>query len=181
MATFNVMPDPRYKRKNNTRRICLRTIVEGKVRYLPLDYELTEEQQKLVFKKMSTSKDCIDLREKFNDLETKAERIYDQMRRFDRERFKQMFYGKAEPLVEDDINLPKTNALTELTEYYLKNAAIKHSTKIHFKCSMNIIEQYSPGIYVDEIDIKFLKKFEVQMIGKRKSASTVSPCFGQIS
>jgi integrase len=174
MATFKAVPDTRYKRKNNTHRYCLRTMVEGKVRYLPLDYELTAEQHNLVFKKMSTSTDCINLREKFNDLETKAERIYCSMRRFDPERFKHMFYGKGESIFEDDINLPKTLALTELTEYYLRNADIKHSTKIHFKCSMSIIEQFFPGIYIDEIDPKFLKKFETKMLGKGKSISTVS-------
>jgi len=39
---------------------------------------------------------------------------------------------------------------------------------------MNIIQQFSPGIYVDEIDTKFLKKFEIKMLGKGKSISTVS-------
>lgn len=93
MATFKIVPDNRYKRKNNTHRYCLRTMVDGKVRYLPLDYGLTPEQHNVVFINKLTTKECIDLREKFNEYETKAERIYNSMRRYDPDRFKQLFYS----------------------------------------------------------------------------------------
>lgn len=174
MATFKVVQDKRYIRKNDTHRYCLRTTVAGKVRYLPLDYGLTSTQHDLVFKKMSTSKECIDLREKFNEYETKAERIFSSMRRYNPERFKQMFYDKGDSIYEIDADLPKTLKLTELAAYYLKNADIKRSTMIHVKCSLNIIELYSPGIYLDEIDPKFLKLFESKKIEQGKSMSTVS-------
>jgi len=39
---------------------------------------------------------------------------------------------------------------------------------------MSIIEQFSPGVYLEDIDPKFLKKFESYELGKGKSLSTVS-------
>ncbi len=174
MATFKVVPDNRYKRKDNSHRYCLRTIVERKVKYLPLEFELTTEQHNLVFKKKLMSKEFIDFREKMSDIETKAERIFSSMKRYDPDRFKMFFYGKGEGSVDKDSGLPKTLALKELAKYYVENADIKHSTKIHVKCSLNIIEQFSPGIFIDEIDTKFLKQFEKQMLGQGKSNSTVS-------
>ena len=44
MATFRLKPDKRYSRNNNEHRYCLITTVEGKVRYLPLKYEISQEQ-----------------------------------------------------------------------------------------------------------------------------------------
>lgn len=174
MATFKVVPDNRYKRKDNSHRYCLRTIVEGKVSYLQLAFNLTPDEHNLVFNKKSNRKDCIDAREKISEIEIKAQRIYSKLKRYDPDRFKQLFFGKGESDAEIDVDLPKTLALKELSEYYLKKADIKHSTKIHVKCSLNIIEQFSPDIYIDEIDPKFLKRFEAEMIGKRKSTSTIA-------
>lgn len=174
MATFKVLPDPRYKRKNGTHRYCLRAIVEGKVQYIPIDYGLTTEQHDRVFKQKSMTSDCIDIREKFNTLEVKAERIYNSLRRYDPKRFKEVFSGKGELTHESDLDLPQILELSALTDYYLSKANIKRSTKIHFGCSLNVIERYSPGIHLDEIDPKFLREFESKMLGQGKSISTVS-------
>lgn len=174
MATFRVVPDKRYTRKNKKHRCCLITTVNGTVRYLPIDYELTQEEHDLVFKKQSTRPDCIDLREKFHALETKAERIFSSMRRFDPERFKKLFYEDGVITDNFDSDLPQNLELKALTEYYLNIANIKRSTKIHFKCSLNTIEQYSPGLYLDDIDSKFLRMFETKMLDQGRSISTVS-------
>jgi site-specific recombinase XerD len=174
MATFRVKPDKRYSRKNNEHRYCLITTVEGKVRYLPLKYEISQEQYDLAFKKMSTRSDCIDLREEFHAIETKAERIYNSMRRYDPKRFKELFSGKGELTNDLDMDLPQTLELAALTEYYLSKANIKRSTKIHFRCSLKVIDKYSPGIHMDEIDPRFLREFESKMKSQGKSISTVS-------
>jgi integrase len=149
-------------------------MVEGKVRYLPLEYKLTEEQHNLVFRRMSTSTDCIDLREKFNDLETKAERIYSSMRRFDRERFKQLFYNKGGNTTQQDSTLPKTLVMKELFEYYANNTSIKLGTKIHMKVVLSKLQEFHANVYVDDIDVQFLKDFEKSQLGKKKSIATVA-------
>ena len=174
MATFKILPDPRYKRKDGTHRYCLRTIVDGEVKYIPIGYGLTTEQHDRVFRQKSTTKECIDIREKFNALEVKAERIYNSMRRYDPKRFKELFSGKGELTNESDLDLPQTLELSALTDYYLSKANIKRSTKIHFGCSLNVIERYSPGIHMDEIDSSFLREFESKMLSQGKSISTVS-------
>ncbi len=127
-----------------------------------------------MFKQKSTNKECIDIREKFNTLEVKAERIYNSMRRYDPKRFKELFSGKGELTNESDLDLPQTLELAALTEYYLSKANIKRSTKIHFGCSLNVIERYSPGIHMDEINPRFLREFESKMKSQGKSISTVS-------
>jgi len=174
MPTFRVDKDPRYNRKNGSHRICLLASVKRHIQYIPIGYELTPEQYNRVFIKRSNTSDCIDLREKFNTLEVKAERIYNSMRRYDPKRFKEVFSCKGELTHESDLDLPQTLELSALTDYYLSKANIKRSTKIHFRCSLNVIERYSPGIHLDEIDPKFLREFEATMLGHGKSISTVS-------
>ncbi len=96
------------------------------------------------------------------------------MRRYDPKRFKELFLSKGELTSDSDLDLPQTLELAALTDYYLSKANIKRSTKIHFGCSMNVIERYSPGIYMDEIDARFLSEFESKMWNQGKSISTVS-------
>jgi len=96
------------------------------------------------------------------------------MRRYDPKRFKEVFSGKGELTHETDLDLPQTLELSTLTDYYLSKANIKRSTKIHFGCSLNVIEQYSPGIHMDEINPKYLREFESKMKSQGKSISTVS-------
>lgn len=174
MATFKVVPDNRYKRKNNTHRYCLRTMVAGKVRYLPLKYQLTEEQHNLVFIKMAMTTECIDLREKFSKVETHAQRVYASMRHFEPERFKQLFYNQGSNTTETASILPKTLLMKELFEYYMKNKSIKVGTRIHMKVSLNKLQEFYPNVYLDDIDIKFLNDFEKSQYSKRKSISTVA-------
>jgi integrase len=174
MATFRVVPDKRYSRKNNEHRICLITTVEGKVRYLPLKYEISKEQYDLAFNKKSMRSDCIDLREEFHAIETRAERIYNSMRRYDPERFKKLFYEDGNNVDDIDPEMPMTLELSKLIQYYLDKSTMKYSTKIHVKVSLNLVDQYSPGIHIDEIDSKFLKGYETKMINDGKSISTIA-------
>lgn len=85
-----------------------------------------------------------------------------------------LFYGNIENIPVKEDSLPETLELKELTKYYLENTGIKRSSKVHFKCSMSIIEQFYPGVYIDDIDSKFLKRFEAHLIEKRKSVATVA-------
>lgn len=174
MATFKVVPDNRYKRKDNTHRYCLRTIVDGKVKYLPLEFEMTTEQHNLVFVKKLMSNDFIDFREKISALETKAERIYTSMKRYDPERFKQLFYSNGENPNGIDEGLPKTLSVEKLFEYYLNNNQIKRGTKAHMLVAQRMLNYFQPGIFMDEIDAKLLKRFEQSPYSEGKSVSTVS-------
>lgn len=174
MPSFKVLPEPRYQRKDGTRRVCLLATVKRHTQYIPIGYDLTPEQYNRLFIKKSTSPDCIDIREKFNTLEIKAERIYNSMRKYDPKRFKELFLSKGELTSDSDMDLPQTLELSILTDYYLSRANIKRSTKIHFRCSLNVIDQFSAGIHLDEIDPKFLREFESEMLGLGKSISTVS-------
>jgi len=68
MATFKVVADNRYKRKDNTHRYCLRATVDGTVRYLPLQFQLTPEQHTLVFSRKAMGAECINFREKIKKI-----------------------------------------------------------------------------------------------------------------
>lgn len=174
MATFKVIPDKRYKRKDGSHRYCLRATVNGKVHYLQLNFTLSEQQHKLVFVKKAMTREYINFREQISDLETKAERIYTSMRVFDFNRFKVLFYSKEEVENEDDPELPETLAIKELFDYYIKHADIKHATKTYLNVAKNLFEQFQPNLYVDDITIKFLKKFEKNQLNQSKSISTAS-------
>ncbi len=174
MATFKVVLDTRYKHKDKTHRYCLRTTVDGKVKYLPLEYNLTEEQHNMVFKKMVMTKECIDLREKFSEIETHAQRVFSSMRHYDPERFKQLFYKKDNQTQQTDPTLPKTLAMKELFEYYMTNTSIKVSTRIHMKVVLSKLQEFHHNVYVDDIDVQFLKDFEKAQTKKKKSVATVA-------
>lgn len=174
MATFKVVLDTRYKHKDKTHRYCLRAMVNSKVRYLPLDYQLTEDQHNLVFKKMAMTRECIDLREKFSGIETHAQRVFSSMRHYDPERFKQLFYKEDSSTKQADPSLPKTLMMKELFEYYMNNTSIKIGTKIHMKVVLSKLQEFHYNVFVDDIDIQFLKDFEAAQTKKKKSVSTVA-------
>lgn len=174
MATFKVVADNRYKRKDNTHRYCLRATVAGSVRYLPLKFQLTPEQHTLVFNKKAMGAECIDFREKIKEIEIKAERIYSSMRRYDAERFKKMFYGQGSIPTDNESALPITLSVTDLFKYYGENTQIKDGTKIHMKVTQSMLNAFQPNLYVDEIDVKFLKSFEKDQLSQGKSISTVA-------
>jgi integrase len=174
MATFRVVPDKRYSRKDGTHRYCLVATVDGAVNYLPLKLKLSATQHKMVFEKKSMVKEYIDYREKINELETKAERIYSSMRTFDYIRFKQLFYRNGDEILEKDDDLPKTLAVKGLFEYFIKNRPAKCGTIIHKKSTLGVLERYHPNLYVEDVNVRFLMKFEKDMLDKGKSYSTVT-------
>lgn len=174
MATFNVIQDKRYKRKDNTHRYCLRAIVNGKVHYLPLKLALTKKQHNDVFVNKLMSKDYIDLRDDINNLEIKAQRIYSSMKVFDYVRFKQKFYNTEVIEEDNDPELPQTLAVKGLFNYYMDHADIKVATKGHMRVARNMFEAYYPNVYVDDISVKFLREFEKYHLDKGKSILTIS-------
>ncbi|HYQ56384.1 MAG TPA: tyrosine-type recombinase/integrase [Draconibacterium sp.] len=174
MATFKVLQDKRYKRKDNSYRYCLRAIVDGKVHYLPLKLALSEKQHNDVFIKKVMSKSYIDLRDEINNLEIKAQRIYSSMKIFDYIRFKQKFYGTDEIDEENDPELPQTLAIKGLFNYYIDHADIKDATKVHMRVARNMLEAFHPNVYVDDINVKFLRAFEKSHADKGKSTLTIS-------
>jgi len=174
MATFKILRDTRYARKDGSNRYCLRAIVEGTVHYLPLKLKLTPTQHKMVFDKKSMVKQYIDYREQINELETKAERIYSSMRTFDYKRFNQLFFRNDDEVLEKDDDLPKTLAVKGLFEYFIKNRPAKCGTIIHKKSTLGVLERFHPNLYLEDINVTFLKKFEMDMLDKGKSYATVS-------
>lgn len=174
MATFKVVPDKRYAHKDGTHRYCLRATVKGKVSYFPLQFSLTPDQHDQVFVKKSLSLDSIDFREKVHAIETKAERIFKSMRTFEPERFKLLFYKSDDEILQQDADLPKTLAIKELFQYYIDNHVGKRSTMIHMKASLGKLEKYHPNLYVDDINVRFLKQFEKDLLSQGKSLSTIS-------
>ncbi len=174
MPTFRVVPDNRYIRKDDSHRYCLRAIVKGRVYYFQLEFSLTENQHKQVFVNQSMSTDSIDFREKVHAIETKAERIFKSMRTFEPERFKQLFYKRDDEILENDSELPTTLAIKELFQYYMDNHVGKRSTMIHMKASLGILEKYHPNLYVDDINVKFLKQFEKDLLSNGTRLPTIS-------
>jgi integrase len=174
MATFKVIRDNRYKRKDGSNRYCLKVSANGRNYYVHLDFNLTQEQHAIVFERKSMSRDAIEFRKEINDLETKAARIYASMRTFENDRFKKLFYdhdATPEPIEAD---LPKTLALKELFEFYLKMNPGKLNTNTHKKSSLSALKRYQQHLYVDDITVPFLKKFERDMMAQGSSLGSVS-------
>jgi integrase len=174
MATFKVVADKRYTRRDNSNRYCLRATVDGTVRYLPLQFQLTPEQHALVFSRKALGAECIDFREKIREIEIKAERVFSSMRRYDAERFKQLFYNQDKTSVDQDSSLPITLSATQLFQYYADNTQIKVGTKIRMKVTQSMLNKFQSGVYIDDIDVKFLKSFDKNQLDKGKSIATIA-------
>lgn len=174
MATFKVVPDKRYKRKDYSHRYCLRATVNSKVYYTQLKFSLTEKQHDQVFENKTMDKKTIDFREQINVLEIKAQRIYNSMRKFEYSRFKLLFYSKDKEVVEVDSSLPETLKLNGIFNFYIDNKGIKYGTKTHMHVAKRKFDEFHQNVYVDDIDIMFLQKFEKHHLAKGKSVSTIS-------
>jgi integrase len=174
MATFKVIRDNRYKRRDGSNRYCLKVSANGKNYYVHLDFNLTPQQHTLVFEKKSMARDAIEFRKQVSDLETKAARTYSSMRLFEIERFRTLFNDKDAVVKPIESDLPKSLALKELFEFYARKNPGKINTNTHKKSSLSALEKYQRNLYVDDITVPFLKQFERDMLSNGSSLASVS-------
>jgi integrase len=154
MATFTIWLDKRNpKNKKDEYNLTIRACISRDVIYLNI-LKLTEKQYRQVFVRNLMDKKSIEYRETFNSYLTKCERIFSELKPFNRKRFKELFFEK-------DKEIPSTLLLKELFQYYIDNYEnIKYRSRKHYQMTINVLESYRPGLTVEDITPEFLNRFE---------------------
>jgi integrase len=166
MATFNIVLDKRIKLKNNRYNLAVRLVNVNDVMYLNLS-KMTEEEYDRVFIKKAKDKESIKFRETCNGYISKCEKIYSELKPFNKDTFRRLFW-------ERDDDKPKSLLLSDLFEYYIKNKeTIKPRTIDSLRYTKRRFEEFKPGVSIGDITVGFLRKFEKHHTNGNNSPATI--------
>ena len=166
MATFTIVLDKRIKLKNGRYNLAVRMVNVNDVMYINVS-KMTEDQYGHVFLKKSKDKESILFRETCNDYISKCERIFSELKPFNKERFRELFKNEEK-------SIPQSFLLTELFDYYNEHAEdLRPKTKDSIRYTKNRLEEFKPGASVGDITVSFLKKFEKNEIETNNSQATI--------
>src|SRR5450759_970292 len=164
MATFKIVLDTRVKKKDEKYNLAVRVSNGSDIMYINLQ-KMTVKQHEHVFVKMSMDLESINFRENCNQYKTKCEKIFNQLKPFNKERFRELFW---------ETDKTGTLLLKELFDLFLtNNDDIKLKTRNHFRGTLNVLETYKNRISVMDITPTFLRKFEKSKMDDGCSRATV--------
>jgi integrase len=167
MATFTIVLDKRVKKKGNKYNLSLRIVDVNKVSYVII-LKMTEQQYQAVFIKKARDEESIRFRETCNGYVAKAERIFSGMRTFEPKKFRELLFAKEVEVPDDQL------LLKDLFKYFLENYHnIKYNTRIHYRKSGQVLENYKPGLTIWDITPAFLKQYEKDKLKAGNSQSTI--------
>lgn len=166
MARFTILLDKRNpSNKKGEYNLAIRACIGRDVVYLNIA-KMTERQYNIVFERNSIDEVSIKYREECEKLKTKCERIINELRPYDKRRFRELFYEKEKAQ-------PTSLALTGLFDYFVENCDLKLRTKTHIKMTKRALENYQPGLTVLDITPEFLKRFEMDKLNAGMSQATI--------
>lgn len=167
MATFKLVLDTRFKKKDETYNLAVRVINGDDVMFINIA-PLSRKQYEQVFIRKLMDKNSIDFRESCNQFLSKCERIYAELKPFNKTLFRKKVF-------EEERVIPTSLLLKDLFLDYIKNNEdIKLRTKDHYRTSMNIFETFKPGITVYDVTPALLKNFEKAKLKTGCSLATVN-------
>lgn len=164
MATFKIVLDTRVKKRDEKYNLAVRVSNGSDIMYINLQ-KMTAKQHENVFVRKSMDLESINFRENCNQYKSKCEKIFNQLKPFNKERFRDLFW---------ETDKTGTLLLKELFDLFLtNNDEIKLKTRNHFRGTLNVLETYKNGISVMDITPAFLKKFEKSKMDDGCSRATV--------
>ncbi len=166
MATFNIVLDKRTELKNNKYNLAIRMVNVNDVMYINVA-KMTEKQYNLVFTLKAKDKESIAFRETCNGYITKCERIFSELKPFNKTRFRELFK-------DEDKDAHHSLLLSDLFDSYIeKDDNLKPKTKEAIKYTKNRLEAFKQGISVGDVTVNFLKRFEKKRLSEGTSQATV--------
>ena len=153
MAKFILDLDTRTKKKNDLYNLTVRMVNGKDVMFLKI-VPMTKKQYDVVFVKKSMDPKSLAFREDCNTFLSKCERIFSELKPFNKDKFRELVYGE-DKVVPDDLKLKYL-----FSKYIETNENIKLKTKIQYKLTMNVLESLKSGITVWDVTPELLKKFE---------------------
>jgi integrase len=167
MAKFNIVLDTRVKKKSNQYNLTVRIVNGNDVMFLNI-VKMTKKQYDLVFTKKSMEEEHVKFREDCNTFLSKCERIFGQLKPFNKASFRKLVY-------QEEKVIPEGLKLSDLFDRYLETTdKIKIRTRDHYKTTKNVLETFKPGITVWDVTPDLLNRFEQERIQKGSSEATAS-------
>lgn len=167
MAKFNIVLDTRVKKKSNQYNLAVRMVNGNDVMFLNI-VKMTKKQYDLVFTKKSMDEEHVKFREDCHTFLSKCERIFSQMKPFNKAIFRKLVY-------QEEKVIPEGLKLSDLFDRYVEsNTNIKIRTKDHYKTTKNVFETFKVGITVWDLTPELLKKFEKNKVDNGCSTATVA-------
>jgi integrase len=166
MATFNIVLDKRTKLKKDMYNLVIRMVNVNDVMYINVS-KMTERQYDQVFERKLKDEESIAFRNTCNGYISKCEKIFSELKPFNKEKFRELFWDK-------DKKIPQSLLLSELFDYYIENSEdLRPKTRDSLRYTKNRFVDFKPDISVGDITVNFLKKFEKKKIGEGSSRSTI--------
>ena len=170
MATFNIVLDKRAKLKNDKYNLTVRMVNGNDVMFLNIA-KITEEQYDKVFKRKLLDKKSIEFRETCNNYLPKCERIFDELKPFNKKKFRELFY-------ETEEKTSQSLLLKDLfTDYFTNYKRIKELSRRHYRSTMNIFETFKPNSNVFDVTPDFCREFEKIKLDSGCSPAAISSWF----
>lgn len=167
MATFTLLLDTRVKKKNDQYNLSIRVIIGSEQIYLNIS-QMTKEQYNQIFVKKTMDKMSISLRESCNERLSKSERIFMDMKPFDKQKFRKLFFAEDEEEFESLM-------LSDLFDRFVKNYTnLKPQTQKHFRYSKSVFETFNPGMSVTEVSAVFINRYVKERMDSGVSQSAVN-------
>lgn len=175
MATCTLILDKRIKLKKENYNLSIR-VIDGKNQlYLNIS-KMNESQYIKIFVKKEMDQRTVDFRRNCQEQVAKVEKIISELRTFDRNLIKKLFFGKDEEVNQKDSKL--TLKLNDLfTIYCDENEHLSIRTKIHIKQSKNVFTRENYDITILEVTPEFLKKVERKRLQEGVSISSINSNF----
>lgn len=163
--------DKRRPKKNDLYPVKIRITYQRKQHYYTSGIDLNEEDFDRVLNQ-SVRKELRVIKSKLQDFEKKVTTIIDSLTEFSFHEFDRIFYKK----IESEKNKDDVYHMFQLTIETLRSEG-RISTAIVYHDALISLRKFKSNLTFKEVDINFLKSYEIKMKSKGQSRSTTGIYF----
>lgn len=165
-ATTSLFIDSYHPKANNKCAISLRVTYERKKRYYPIPHHLTKEDFKNIMYGARLTKKAKEIKTKIQDYENKASIIIENLPYFTWHEFEKKYF--ANRAAKDSIKIAFEERIKALKD------GGQISTAVSYECAKKSLDKFSPNLKFIDITPKLLEEYEISMLSKGKSKTTIS-------
>lgn len=163
MATFTLVLDQRVKLKGGLFNLSIR-VINGKEQFYLNLCKMNKEQYHHIFIRKGMDSKSIEFREKCNEALIRSERLFLQIRPFDKKKFRSQFFKNEEKTTESLL-------LSDLFDRFVTNySSLKITSQKHYKYTKLLFDGLAPNLSVLDVTPGFINDFI-----KKRNEQGVSP------
>lgn len=152
MATFTLVLDQRVKLKGGLYNLSIRVINGKEQFYLNLS-KLNKEQYHHIFIRKAMDSKSIEFREKCNESLIKSERLFLEIKPFDKKKFRALFFKNEEKTTDSLL-------LSDLFDRFVTNySSLKITSQKHYKYTKLLFDGLFPNLSVLDVTTGFINQF----------------------